>query len=79
MEIPEESDSYYAKTVVINMLNVLKDLKKTIMNREMGDTVYTVCKKNQLKHVEVKTTISEMKISLDEINSMLDNAEENIS
>lgn len=61
------------------MLNVLKDLKKTIMNREMGDTVYTVCKKNQLKHVEVKTTISEMKISLDEINSMLDNAEENIS
>lgn len=60
---------------------MLKDLKKNIkvMNREMGDTVYTVYKKNQMKHVEVKTTISEMKISLDEINSMLDNAEENIS
>lgn len=49
------------------------------MNREMGDTVYTVYKKDQMKHVEVKTRVSEMKISLDEINSMLDNAEENIS
>ena len=35
--------------------------------------------KTHIKHLEIKTTISEMENTMDEINSRLDNAKEKIS
>lgn len=46
-----------------------------VMNREMGN----IHKKYQTEHIEIKNIISEMVVSLDEINNRLDNTEEKIS
>lgn len=45
------------------------------MNRETGN----IHKKYQTEHTEIKNIISEMVVSLDEINNRLDNTEEKIS
>lgn len=46
-----------------------------VMNGEMGN----IHKKYQTEHIEIKNIISEMVVSLDEINNRLDNTKEKIS
>lgn len=51
------------------MFNILKDLKKYIMRREIENI-----RKNQIEFQVMKCTISEMKLSLEEISTRLDTA-----
>lgn len=55
------------------MLNMLKDLKEN-MNIERNGGY----KKSQMELLEMKTTISKMKIILYELNSMLDTTKRNL-
>lgn len=60
---------------LINMQNMLTGLKKNMKVIKKWE----IYKSKQMKDTEMKTIISKTKISLDEITSMVDNAEENIS
>lgn len=75
-EIMELADNE-AKTIIEQVCAEYVHWRKTwkLMNREVGNTH----KKYQMEHIEIKNIISEKWLSLDEINSRLDNAEEKIS